>query len=167
MALRSATAPDLTYDVADTEPGDQIKFGDPDTILDNQDWCTQRTSILATDCFYPRTMSGAAWVTLASYTVVLGTQADYVGAAASTATWRQGALCWTDDGATTFDIRFNTAGGNDTLTVVGSTTPTWRQIAVVNSAWDIRDATPNTLFVQARVTAGAGNVYLAGYGMML
>ena len=167
MALRTATAPDLTYAVEDMEPGDQLVYVDPDTILDNQDWCTQRKSIISIDCFYPLTTTAAAYATLATGRFAVATQANYVGAPATTACWRVGVLCWTNDVATDYDIRVATAGGNDSANFVGTTTPAWRTIPIVNAAYDARTGAQTGVSIAARRNAGVGTVYVAGFGLML
>lgn len=168
MALRSATAPDLSVSLPAMDAGQTIKFTDPDKTLDNQDWCTQRRSIIAIDCFYPISSGAPApGQVIARPACNSGLLANYVGAAANTAAWRIGVLCWVDDVTTDYDVELITASGTDSQNFVGTTTPAWRTIPIVNAGFDVRAGAALYPTVRVIRNSGASLVHVAGFGIMV
>lgn len=169
MALRSATAPDVSYAVESMQPGDTIIVTDPDTIVDNQDWCVMRRTMLISDCFDWTGTSTAspAWATMAQARPCSGLRANYSGAGGAETPWKCGIYCWATDGATSFDVGLNVGANYDFVNqATPGTSPVWVTVPCVNCTFDLRTAVAATLSIVARITAGGGNCNVAGYAIM-
>lgn len=161
MALRSDTTYQTSHADTDFETGKNIIVTGPDSTADNQDLVLRRKRTLFTGWHEIVSTAAAGNNTIYTYAPVLS--GDLCGWAATSTSIAVYVYCWTDDGATTFTIRAQETNTNtvSSLSVVGDTTPTWRELTTTGMTWTT-DGTDTPFRIQGGITAGGGTCYACG-----
>jgi len=162
MALHAPTSFDLTYDETALSSGQQIRTTVPTVVVQNQQYAAERSRLLLSTVFVPSYTAAAGWTTLLNDFGVVGPNLLGISVTASLS----GVVyAWVDDGATGGNVRaYNAASGTLSVAVgVGATAKQWHALAGAFAV--TADGTEWTFDVDAQVTAGTGNIYVAGVGL--
>lgn len=167
MAARNPTDYVAWYNETKIIPRAQIIYTVPSSVADDQAFILDQEELIVSDCFVPFRTTSAAFVTVGVYHTDSKDMCGVVGVSNNEISHAVVFLAWNSDGATTGEVRLTstlaTASTSYTYSVlVGDSAAAWRGAGAMNIK---TNGNEDTLTLEARVTGGAGAIYVAGLGV--
>lgn len=141
---------------------DRIVLATIDDIIQQHTFLLDKEDLILSEFFPSVSTTSGALVTVLKSSVRVK---DYAGSPALASSWVWTAYAWASAGVTGFEVRLadNPYGSSSTVTVTTSlTTGLWRAFGTLTPRFG-NDA--DEIELQARISGGAGTVYVGGLGI--